>query len=478
MRRPVAAARIDHVQYFSWGQRSWMIIFMIAGYLVLTSGTPLLALYSLFVFVIAPMITWRTGEPPILFGVVSIQWLSIATAVYIPMAHDSSMATYYATKHVEEATWFSLTGLLTLMLGMRVGLKGIGPSLYAQSVNEVFSYSVKKTLYAYMAAVSMVGVLAQIKYAVPGLSQFVIAMQGFKSAFLFLFMVTVLVKRNGYAVLIMIIGFETLVGMAGFFSGFKDVFYLLALSIFVTRPKPDKKLIFAGSVIFVLVLMLGAIWSEIKMDYRHYLSGGTGRQIVVVDFKDRVEKLQDMVLGIDGERMLSGYGKLLDRLAYTSFFGKVIENVPSRLSHTDGEQWLEAIMHVLQPRLLFPDKPALTPDVIKLDKYAGLNLYSVGGGNTEIPMGYMAETYIDFGHMMFLPILLLGLVYGLEYKYFARQRRYVILSYGAITLVLSGATKYESSIIKIVGGNLTMLIVMIIVIKTVVPAVSKWMSGK
>ena len=42
---------------------------------------------------------------------------------------------------------------------------------------------------------------------------------------------------------------------------------------------------------------------------------------------------------------------------------------------------------------------------------------------TSIGIGYMAESYIDFGPIyMFVPILLLGVFYGLIYRYFIARK--------------------------------------------------------
>ena len=165
-----------------------------------------------------------------------------------------------------------------------------------------------------------------------------------------------------------------------------------------------------------------------------------------------------------------GFDCLMRRIEYTFFFGRVVERVPSVLPHDDGAIWGGAVMHVLTPRLLFPDKPGLAADVENTQHYAGLRLTEQGGWQTEIPMGYMAESYIDFGSLgMFVPILLLGLLYGFQYRYAITRARYMIFAFGAAPILLMSAAKFELGAAKILGGSLTSFAVFVIAFHVCAP---------
>ena len=81
---------------------------------------------------------------------------------------------------------------------------------------------------------------------------------------------------------------------------------------------------------------------------------------------------------------------------------------------------------------------------------------------TSIGIGYMAESYVDFGPvLMFLPILLLGVFYGLIYRLFVINSRYVLLGCGIATAILVfGGNAIETSNVKLIGGNVTALLVL------------------
>ena len=97
---------------------------------------------------------------------------------------------------------------------------------------------------------------------------------------------------------------------------------------------------------------------------------------------------------------------------------------------------------------------------------------------TSISLGYMAESYIDFGSIgMFAPILLLGLLYGFIYRFFL-QGPLIFLGFSMATAILVfGAYNLETSNIKLVGGNLAALIVVGLFSRLVAPSIWRWLCA-
>ena len=119
----------------------------------------------------------------------------------------------------------------------------------------------------------------------------------------------------------------------------------------------------------------------------------------------------------------------------------------------------------------------LVGDINNTIRYTGLT-FGGGGNDTEIPLGYMAESYIDFGPVgMFAPIFLLGLLVGFEYRYFATRRYSLVFSYGFLPVVFATVIAYEETAIKILGGNLIVFIVSYLGYRFVVPIVQPWLAG-
>ena len=73
----------------------------------------------------------------------------------------------------------------------------------------------------------------------------------------------------------------------------------------------------------------------------------------------------------------------------------------------------------------------------------------------------MAESYIDFGPIyMFVPILLLGVFYGLIYRYFIARKNFRVIGFAIGTAVLLLVHQdFGASNAKIVGGVVTSLII-------------------
>jgi hypothetical protein len=82
----------------------------------------------------------------------------------------------------------------------------------------------------------------------------------------------------------------------------------------------------------------------------------------------------------------------------------------------------------------------------------------------------MAESYIDFGpYGMYVPIFLLGLLLGCEYRFFASRRSHLAFAYGLTPVIFEVATSYERTAIKLLGSNLTVFIVACLAWRFAVP---------
>jgi hypothetical protein len=246
----------------------------------------------------------------------------------------------------------------------------------------------------------------------------------------------------------------------------------------MVRPRISVRMAVSVMTLSAGLICLAAVWSIVKTDYRVYQNGGTGEQVSMVGTSAKLEDLWKLIGRIDFTRFVGGFDTLAQRVEYTQFFGFVVTNVPSYLQFDDGGIWGAAIYHVITPRLFFPDKADLTADIENTKRFTGL-AFSGSGNSTEIPLGYMAESYIDFGPIgMFVPISLLGLLYGFEYRYFASKRYWLVFAYGLTPVVFLVTTSYEETAIKILGGNLTVFIVALLAWKFAVPILQPWLSRR
>jgi hypothetical protein len=112
------------------------------------------------------------------------------------------------------------------------------------------------------------------------------------------------------------------------------------------------------------------------------------------------------------------------------------------------------------PRLLFPDKPALPNDSDLTNYYTGLYMAGEEQG-TSVSLGYVAESYIDFGiYGMFAPILMLGMLLGWFFRFFlTRQNIPIFIGYGLAVTVLLEAYRFETASVKFLGAIVTAFLV-------------------
>jgi hypothetical protein len=147
------------------------------------------------------------------------------------------------------------------------------------------------------------------------------------------------------------------------------------------------------------------------------------------------------------------------RVGYTNFFALTLMNVPEHTPYEHGALWLGALKHIVTPRLFFPEKAAIS-DSERTTLYTGIQTAGVEQG-TSIGIGYVGESYVDFGPtFMFAPIFLLGVFYGLIYRVSViHPRSKLIPTAIACSILIFDGYKIETSNIKIVGGAVTALLV-------------------
>jgi hypothetical protein len=127
----------------------------------------------------------------------------------------------------------------------------------------------------------------------------------------------------------------------------------------------------------------------------------------------------------------------------------------------------------LTPRILFPDKPPLVDDTVMTRKYTGLNLYAAQ--DTSISIGYFGDAYIDFGWPgMYVVLLVVGLMLGAVYRIVLQLRNVnPVLAFGAASSIFLNTALFEVTLIKLIGGVLTNLIVVYVIGVFALPAASR-----
>ena len=444
----------------------------------LTTANPWLTAVALLLLPVFISLLWRQGETPVLLFAVGFQWLQVTAKVFHADVLGVSVNDLsYGASTVEQAVWLSLLGLVVLAVGMRVGMRRLKPMHTAGVGLEVAVFSPERAFMLYLAGAVFSEVVREFAWVIGGLAQPLLALAAVKWVFFFVLGYVVLRRRERYPYFVAAILIE-FVGGIGFFSGFKTVLFVTLIVLFTVRYTLRPSMVIYSTFILTALLVFGAVWTSVKGDYRAFLNQGTGMQSVVVSQAEQFEKLGELIGELSAEDVALGMEPMFERIAYVDFFALTLDYVPQYQPHEGGRVWLSSIQHVVTPRILFPSKPRLRSDSELTMLYTGLYLASDAEG-TSISIGYMGESYVDFGpYGMFVPIFLLGLFWGTMYYFFMAKARFTILGYAFATALLLNAYQFEMASIKLLGGVLIRFIVLALVIHFLEARIATWLQGR
>ena len=391
-----------------------ILFFLIIG-LVFYSEQPVLIIFSLLSLYLSYRLFWRRYEPKVIFFGVFQSWLSITIKIFYSDIAGVKYEDLSSSVNIMQTTYVSLIGFCVFCLGLWFAIRNL--HLSNEKMNDLFNDPVnfKRLLIVYGVVAILNTTLKSFVFFIPGLAQLFSGLLQMKLGFLFLLLFYAFKTRKNLWLVFAIIIAEIVLSLFSYFSSFKDII-ITAIVIIVLFPT---RLSARESVLAVL-LSIGFlysifIWQSVKGDYRKFLSAGERSQSVVVSQEDALKKLQELS-GRSGK--VSNDDVLyqtIDRISYIEFFSQSTENVPSRIPYENGRLWMENIMHVLQPRIFFPDKEAID-DSKMVNKYATRKVAGAKQG-ASFSLGFMAESYIDFGpFLMFIPIFLVGWLLGFIYK--------------------------------------------------------------
>ena len=437
---------------------------------------PTLTAASIAVLVLIPALLWRRGEPPVMVLALTMQWAQVATRVFQADAAGITVYQLSASTHIETAIWLGLIGIALLAVGMRIGIKHVAAYSPAFVDYQLRRFSIGRVflVYAGLAAFSLF--IPSLVWRALAFAQILLILGTLKWAAYYLLGYLTLRRRSRTGLFVGATMFELVTGI-GYFSDFKMAFFFGALIFFSLHVRVTMRTILVVTVTAVALFGMSLVWVGIKHQYREYLSQGTKQQVVLVSPADRLRTFFVMARNVSSRDLSKDLKTLLERVGYVDFFAAAMDYVPALRSHTNGALLWRAIEHVLVPRLLNPNKPVLPSDSELTMEFTGLTLAS-GDRGTSISLGYMPENYLDFGPvMMFVPIFLFGVGYGLMYRYCLTRTPLRGIGYAFATVVLIGANQFEAAQVKLLGGMLMRFIVCALVLRYAMPSVCRWLQA-
>jgi hypothetical protein len=309
----------------------------------------LLAILAVAVLFWGSRLLWRPGETPILLFVFGYQWLQASTQVFHAnwLGMDVAALAPFGG-NIQLAIVLSLLGLVVLALGLRLGA-GPWRRQYGAMVRSHASQHGPQYWFRLYGVALLIATLAQsVASAIPGLSQPLLALASLKWAFYWMLAYATFTQPGtNRQYWLLAFGLELLLGLGGYFSGFKVVLFFTLFAAVAAGIRPTPRLYLGLLTAGALTLLLGLAWTAVKGEYRQFVSGGENAQIVTVTYTESIAKLADLVAHLDASAMADASNQLLKRVAYVNYFGMVLDTVPRILPHEGGALWWDAIAYEL-----------------------------------------------------------------------------------------------------------------------------------
>ncbi|WP_179747347.1 hypothetical protein [Pedobacter xixiisoli] len=439
-----------------------MLPLIIGLVISLITSNVLLTAYALITLWYIYITLWKKGQPPILFAAFAMQWLQVS--IKILQADLTSQAIEDVVIYPEDiqyAILLSLTSLIIIVTGLNTIIHKLktNPPVY----QTLIQYDIKKVVVVYIVAVILTYFLTKYSFVIGGLQQFIVKLVDFKWAIFFVFFL-ISDTKNRYNAFIIILIVEIALGLTGYFSNFKSFIFLTAITFIFSKQKLSLKEWGVATFLGFIVLNFMIVWQSVKGDYRNFLSGGERQQTVTVSSTEALDELGNLTSNIDYDSYNIGTESLIDRIAYVDFFSVTISNTNKNNLFEGGKLWYSAISNVLMPRFLFPDKAEID-DSEKTRKYAGVEVVGADQG-TSISLGYVAETYVDFGPiLMFLPLFGFGLLIGWIYKFIVTKSVNILWGFAFSTPLFFQLSAFEMALDKIVASIIAYFLVYLLLRK-------------
>ncbi len=428
------------------GSKGFLLLLLISQ-LFFTNGIILFG--GLVIFFLLFNVLHQPFKPSVFTIILFYHFLQISAGIW--ESNYLNQDINYRSPSSQNATIAAYIGLLFLFLPIAYYQN----KLPALSLNTLKKYAdrlaIDKTFRVYVISFFAMNALTGVAFLIPSLTQIFFSLGNIKWFLFLLFGLQSILKNRMRKEFYIFCALEFASGFYSYFSEFKTVIYfvLFLLLCLLAVVRFNKMMIFVVGVTFMF--LAGVFWTSIKGEYRSFVNKGSNTQVVQVEKGEALDKLLELSDKQNGNSFSSAMGDFLDRLQYTYHLAKTMDQVPAVIPHQNGANWGSTLVFVLTPRILNPDKGVYDASV-KASKYSGIQ-YSGRKRGVSVSLGYFADGYIDFGYVgMFIPLLILGFIYGSSYYFFIRKSsNNFIFNYAVVGALFMELMSFESDNIFISG---------------------------
>ena len=284
----------------------------------------LLTFCSLLVLLISLNLVTRPNEPPIFSFIIIYHWIQISIKIFHSNIIGESINSISLTDSAITAINLSLIGLLIFSIGISISLRKM-KLIRIKDLHDLSNYySIKKVfiiyvifliIYIFLKRVMLNGIINN-----SGITQIILGFLNFKSVFIYILFLLSLLKKK-YKFLLLVLITEVIIGLTGFFSGFKEPFIILFLAYFTINKKISLKSLRFILPVFSLLLIMILFWTSIKPSYRKSINKNDSSMVVNVSASEQFAILSNVVKQVEIEDLQIAIKLAALRLSYTDFLG-------------------------------------------------------------------------------------------------------------------------------------------------------------
>jgi hypothetical protein len=388
----------------------------------------------------------------------TFQWVQVTLGVFYHAVTRRTLDTMDLSDY-RPMVLIGLGCLVALLFGLILGMKLVrAPTVRGGDASFLASIDFPTVIVAYVAMTVLSGAIQQFAWQVPSLTQAILALSYMRLGLLFMVFQRLSSPRVRWGWIGVVLLCEIPLGFLGFFAGFREPLVLAAIALVAVFERRKLQHWVALGVLVIAMFSVGVLWVSIRGDYRRDLENEAFAESSQARFM-RIGELTSTWLGGHPTELLEDVDSFVDRMWVVYYPALAVSRVPSVVGHTDGALLGRALLNLVTPRFLFPEKGQVESDSAMVIEYSGVQVPSPEEG-TNIAFGYAAESYIDFGvPLMFLPVFIYGLFMGIAYHFWLRIVLDRGLAVGLVTVIFWMCLYvFERSWVKTLGLTVAMML--------------------
>jgi len=394
--------------------------------------------------------------PPVLALAMTMQWVSVTIGLFYNLVTGRTLDAIIRADY-RYMVLLGLGCIVAMIVGLAIGRRVIERMRPAQGLRPAHALTFKTLLLVYVGFTAFLSLIRITDYDLGGLAMAVVALSYLRLGLVYLIFRRMVV-RGEYHYLAALLAVEVVLGVSGFYAGFREPLVMAALAFLEHFDRRKLQHWLTVGTLGVVMVTLGIMWIGIRVEYRsrfedtRFSDNRSQRIDMLRDSLNRwmAQSNQDFWINIDA---------FVDRMWTIYYPALAVDRVPSMLPHTDGKLMADTLRFTFEPRIFFPDKPYLTSDSQMVRKYSGM-MVAGEESNTEIAFGYAAESYLDYGVPgMFVPSLIWGLFIGIAIALVFREYHHRDMAISVVTVIgWVSLYLFERSWAKTIGYGGSLLI--------------------